>query len=263
MKRFAAALVLCSCGIFAVCGAASAQPIQLYGTVGRTPAFLDISRNGDTVSGWYLTLRSGKQIRLEGKLDPKGFFQIEAFAPDTNSRTGSFSGRRKGGHWTGTWRNPAGHRPLPLSFDELRSKLGYISGHFRCTGVLKDPAYGIAIRQTLDMTIAKGRVKSLAIGRTQSSDGEEQSCHIASGSMRQRSAPVGILLRARADRTDGSQHCTIRLYGAGDYLVVKPGNPSQSGDDCRGAGTARFCSANGFWSDLVLNRKTQVCRPVN
>ena len=65
-----------------------------------------------------------------------------------------------------------------------------------------------------------------------------------------------------ADRTDGGQHCTIRFYRAGDYLVVKPGDSSQAGDDCRGAGALRFCSAGGFWSDLVLNRKTQTCRPV-
>lgn len=254
MKRLAALLL----GLLAIASAAPAQPIQLYGTVGKAPVFLDISRVGDTVSGWYVYLKSGQQMRLEGKLDPKGFFQIEAFAPDTNARAGSLNGRRKDGHWTGSWKSATGRSPLVL--DELRSKLADISGRYRCTGVRKDSEFGITVTEMLDLKIAKGRVKSLALSRSQKSDGEEQTCRIAPGNMKQLSTPVGILLRARADQ--GSQHCTIRLYRAGDFLMVKPGDFTQSGDDCRGAGTTRFCSTNGFWSDLVLNRKSQTCRPV-
>lgn len=263
MRRLLAAVILFSgaAGLLAW-GSAAGQPIQLYGTIGKAPAFFDVSRDGDTVSGWYFYLKAGKQIRLEGKLNPKGFFQIEEYTADTNTRTGTFSGRRQDGHWNGSWKNAAGKKPLPIAFVELKSQLTDIDGRFRCKGVRRDRQSGISVTQSLDLKLAKGRVKSLAISREQRADGETQSCKIAPGSMRQISTPVGILLRAKADKESASQHCTIRLYRAGDYLVVKPGNAAQAGDDCRGAGDVRFCSAGGFWSDLIVNRAAQSCKPV-
>lgn len=255
MKRLLAAALL-------FCGAAAAQPIQLYGTVGKAPVFLDVYRNGDLVSGWYVYLKAGKQIRLEGKLDPKGFFQIEEYTAATNTRTGTFTGRRTDGHWTGNWKSASRGKNLDLALVELKSTLTDVDGHFACKGVRRDPEFGIVINQSIDLKLSKGRVKSLAMTRSEKSDGDMQTCRIAPGATKQLSAPVGILLRAKADRPSGSQHCTVRLYRAGDYLVVKPGNALQKGDDCRGAGTVRFCSDSGFWSDLIVNRKAQSCKPV-
>lgn len=261
MKPLSAVLLVCTAWLFA--SNAAGQPIQLYGKIGKTPVFFDLSRDGDTVSGWYFTLKAAEQIRLAGKLDHKGFFQIEEYTANTNSLLGTFTGRRTdGGHWRGSWRNSAHGKPLPIAFDELRSRLTDISGRYRCVGVRHDPTYAITVSEAIDLKIARGRVKSLTLSRSQRTDGDEQTCRLGPGSMRQLNAPVGILLQAKADRAESGQHCTIRLYRAGDYLVVKPGNSSRAGDDCRGAGSLRFCSSEGFWSDLVLARKTQSCRPV-
>jgi len=67
---------------------------------------------------------------------------------------------------------------------------------------------------------------------------------------------------ARADQRSGEHHCSIRIFKAGDYLVLRTGDPSQKGDDCRGAGSEMFCSPRAFWLDLVVNRQTQLCRQV-
>jgi hypothetical protein len=244
-------------------GAASAQPIHLYGAVGKAPVFLDLSRNGDTVSGWYFYLKTGKQIRLEGKLNPRGFFQIEEFTGDTNSHTGTFTGRIKDGHWAGDWRNAAKRKSRDIAFDELRGRLADINGRFKCAAKRRDGEFGFTTNHSLDVTFAKGRIAAFSMAREQhSDDGDDQSCSISRGSFRQLPAPVGILLRAKADSSRSGQHCTIRIYRAGDYLVVRTGDPSQAGDDCRGAGDTKFCSPRSFWADIVVNRKTQVCKAV-
>ncbi len=120
MTRLAALLF----GLLVLASAAQAQPIQLFGTAGKAPVFLDISRVGDTVSGWYVYLKSGRQLRLEGKLDPKGFFQIEAFAPETNARAGLITGRRKDGHWTELRRNPRLEDLTPITVVQDLTPLG-------------------------------------------------------------------------------------------------------------------------------------------
>jgi hypothetical protein len=246
-----------------LCGSAAAQPIQLYGNVGAAPVFLDLSRNGDTVSGWYFYLKVAKQIRLEGRLDHNGFFQLEEYTASSNTRTGSFKGRAKDGHWSGTWYNAKGASPHSISFDVLRSTLRDVDGHFQCTTKHSDPQFDYTYTHSLNLALADGRVKGISMARKERSEGgDAQSCQIGMSDLKQQPSPVGILLRAKADRARSGQHCTIRLYRAGDYLVIRTGNPSQAGDDCRGAGDEMFCSPRSFWADLVVNRNTQVCRSV-
>ena len=77
--------------------------------------------------------------------------------------------------------------------------------------------------------------------------------------MRQERSDAGILLRAREDDVSntrgGAQHCSVRVLGDEGAMVVEV-------DGCKGAGDTMFCSARGNWSDLVLDRKTQVCRAI-
>jgi len=243
--------------------AAAAQPILLSGTIGKAPVLLDLDRTGDTVSGWYFYLKVGKQLRLEGKLDPSGFFTIEEFTAATNSRTGTFKGRVKNGHWSGTWSSAAGRKTLPMAFDEVRDKLQTVAGRFRCKVRAHDDDFATRTVHSLDLKLGGGQVSALTLKLDETSDGgDEQSCHIATADLKQVPATAGILLRARADRRSSEHHCSIRIFKAGDYLVLRTGDPSQKGDDCRGAGSEMFCSPRAFWLDLVVNRQTQVCRQV-
>lgn len=256
------AVALCLAGTV-LAGAAGAQPILLAGTIGKAPVLLELDGNGDTLSGWYTYLKVGKQIRLEGKVDHNGFFAMDEHAADTNSRTGALAGRAKDGHWTGTWKNAAGQKKLPVAFDVVKGRLKGVSGRFKCTTKRNDPQFGSRYTHSIELTLNNGQVKALAMKRAErSSGGEKQSCAIGSGQLRQVPARVGILLRAKADRTEAGPHCTIRIYGAGDYLVIKTGNPSQSGDECRAAGNEMFCSPRSFWADMIVNRKTQGCKSV-
>ena len=247
----------------ALSGCAAAQPIQLSGTIGTRPVFLDLSRTGDTVSGWYFYLKVGKQLRLEGKLDHNGFFQIEEYTANNNTRTGSLNGRGKGRHWSGTWRNTAGKKPLEINLDEVHDTLADVNGHFKCSTTHNDREFGYSYTHSIDLALAKGRVKRLSLIRGVTSDGgDEQSCQIDLGDFKQLRAQAGILLRAKGDHEGDEQHCSIRILPAGDYLVVKTGDSSQTGDDCRGVSDTMFCSPRSMWADLIVNRKTQRCRPV-
>ena len=246
-----------------LCGSAAAQPIQLYGKIGSAPVFLDLSRNGDTVSGWYFYLKVAKQIRLEGRLDHNGFFQLEEYTASSNTRTGSLKGRAKDGHWSGTWRDAKGGSTHDISFDVLRSTLRDVDGRFKCSTKRSDPQFGYTYTHSLNLTLADGRVKELSMARKEHSEGgDEQGCRIAMGDLKQQPSLVGVLLRAKADRAKSERHCTVRIYRGGDYLVIRTGNPGQAGDDCRGAGGEMFCSPRSFWADLVINRNTQMCKSV-
>jgi hypothetical protein len=243
-------------------GLAQAQPILLSGTIGKAPVFLELDRTGDTVSGWYFYLKVGKQIRLDGKLDPNGLFQIEEFTASSNSRTGSFKGRTRNGHWTGTWTDAARKKSFAVAFDEVRGTLKNADGRIRCAVRARDD-YGTRTKQSIDLTLKGGRVKALTLDLSQKMDGgDEQSCRLALNDLRQAPAKVGILLKARGERSGGEHHCTVRLFAAGDYLVTRIGDSSQENDDCRGAGDAQFCSPRAFWLGLVVNRQTQVCKQV-
>jgi hypothetical protein len=253
MKMLVAALALWA-------SAAGAQPILLSGSIGKAPVFLDLDRTGDTVSGWYFYLKVGKQLRLEGKVDRSGLFDLQEYAASTNSRTGSFKGRIKDGHWTGTWTNAAGKKSFPVVFDEIRGTLKNADGRLACVVRTRDEDFGTRTRQSLDLTLKGGRVKALKLALSEKMEGgDEQNCRLALSDLRQVPGSVGITLKARG----GSEHrCTVRLLPAGDYLVARIGDPTQANDDCRGAGAAQFCSPRAFWLGLAINRATQTCKQV-
>jgi hypothetical protein len=244
-------------GMLALClgaGIAQAEPMTLSGAIGGKPVFFEVNRNGDTVSGWYFTLKSGKQIRLEGKIDRRGFFDMQEYSASTNTPTGSLSGRIKDGHWAGRWKSVGGKTPRPLALDPLKDTVKAADGHYRCTA--RRNSDDTTMSHSVDLTLAKGRVTGLTLSRNQRS-GEEapQRCTLAGRDLKQMPSRSGILLRARRD----GAHCTLRILGTGDYLVLRPGQTNQAGDDCRGAGPSHFCTPGAFWSDLIVNRKTGRC----
>lgn len=244
-----------------IAGSAAAQPILLSGSIGKAPVFLDLDRKGDTVSGWYFYLKVGKQLRLEGKLNPGGFFDVAEYTASTNSRTGSFNGRIVNGRWSGTWTNAKGTRSYPILFREVRGKLKDVRGRYRCSVKTTDD-FGTRTTHRLDLKLENGRAAGLDLRLDQSLDGDHQRCRIGTADLRQVPAPAGILFKTRADRRGSEHHCTLRLYAAGDYLVLRTGNPRQAGDDCRGAGETMFCSQRAFWLDMIVDRNSQRCRTV-
>ncbi|MDR3527432.1 MAG: hypothetical protein P4L57_09140 [Rhizomicrobium sp.] len=230
---------------------AAAEPITLSGSIGGKAVFFDVNRNGDTVSGWYFYLKAGQQIRLDGKIDHHGFFDIQEYSAASNSRTGALGGRIKDGHWAGKWNSAGGQAPRTLSLDPLKDNLKTANGRYHCIARRQDDDFGTALNHSLDLTLAKGRVTGLALSRSQhTGDEAPQRCALTARDLKQIPARVGIALRTRRD----GGRCTLTILGAGDYLVVRPG---AAGEDCR-AGT-KFCTKDAFWTPLVLNRKTGRC----
>lgn len=239
---------------------ASAHPLYLTGTIGAAPVLLMIERNDEAVSGWYLYLRQGKQIRLEGKVAADGAFTLDEFSGPASQKTGQFDGRIARGQWTGVWRKPALPATLPLRLTESADTLAGLTGRFTCATKKVDRAFGYTYRHSMKLQVTRGAVKAFDIKRGETgTHGEDQACIVALSDMKQEKSDAGILLRSSGSAADSGPRCTIRIVGAGDFLYVQMGDWTESGNDCRGDDGAMYCSPRSFWADMIVNRKTRAC----
>jgi hypothetical protein len=103
------------------------------------------------------------------------------------------------------------------------------------------------------------------LGET-SKEGDDQSCSVGLGDLKQVPSDAGILLRGKSTEAleaTNTQRCTIRIVGEGDALYVEVGDADGGGnDDCKGSGDAMFCSPRSFWTDMIVDRRTQTCKSV-
>ena len=237
-----------------------AATLYLSGTVGTAPVFVTVERNGDTIEGWYLYLKQGRQIRLDGKVDAKGSLAITEKDASTNATTGTFEGTIAGERWNGTWLKPGGASALPFALLENRDTLLDASGHFHCATKVNASKSDYASRYSLDLALKHGNVTAFALDRTATStDGDEQACHLGKDDLERAASASGLLLESGDERP----RCTVRLLRAGDdYLYVAVGDANEDGNDCRMLEDSAFCSPRAFWTDLVVNARTSVCKPV-
>lgn len=241
-----------------------ASTLYVFGEVGKAPVLAMLDREGDAVSGWYFYLAIGKEIQLNGKVDASGSFQL---AESLDSRqTGRFEGVVIGGRWTGVWRKAAGAAAFPFTFNETRDALAGQSGQYRCATKRRDKAYGWTYEHSLSLVLRHGAVQAFDASLTAASaQGETQSCYYGLDNFTQRPFEAGVLLTSKSEGetdTADSQHCTIRVVDAGDYLLVKFGDPAQKNDDCRATASRAFCSPRALMADMIVNRKTQACMTV-
>ena len=239
---------------------ALAHPLYLFGAIGKAPVLLMMEQDGTALSGWYLYLSQGKQIRLKGIAAPDGSFTFDEFSGSSEQMTGQFEGRMDRRQWLGQWRKPGAASTLGFRFIENGDTLSNLDGRFRCATKKVDRQFGYIYRHGLTLEVSRGAVKAFDTKRGEvSRDGGEQMCSIALDSVKQVKSDVGILLRAGEAADDGSPQCTIRIVGTGDYLYVQMGDSTESGNDCRSSDEAMYCSPRSFWTSMVLNRKTRAC----
>lgn len=98
-----------------------AETTFLFGKIGDLPITASLERYDGNLSGWYFYNSSARQIRLEGKVDGSGAFQMEETVD--GKKTGIFKGNAKEKSWTGTWQKLASGNPLTLSLTENRNPL--------------------------------------------------------------------------------------------------------------------------------------------
>ena len=139
----------------------SAHPLYLFGQIGKSNVMATLTRDGDALSGWYTYLDIGKELRLAGRIDATGDFQLDETVDA--KKTGHLQGKLDGGHWTGEWRKPDGGSPLPFTLSESRDMLGAVTGEFRCSSARRDKD-GWTYAHSLKLDLAKGAVKALDAG---------------------------------------------------------------------------------------------------
>ena len=260
MKRLTAGFAL-TC---LIASPLSAQTYYFSGTIGKAPVFATLSRDGDNLIGSYLYLKYGKSIELQGKMGAASAFHLDETSFDTTKKSGSFDGTVKQAAWSGTWHNAAGGAAQPFVFTENRNELAGVTGTFFCSEKHTDKKYGYAYSRAAAISIRKGVVTSADLEEgSEGKDGDSQSCSIGLSDFKQVPSRSGILLRAKYDKTDSAQHCTIHIAGNADFVYITPGDLSQNGNDCKGAGDdVMFCSPRANWGDFLID-KTGRCKPAD
>ncbi len=264
MKRVATCVAL-------ACLSASplaAQTMFYSGAIGKAPVFVSLSRDGDSLNGWYFYTKYARPIELEGKIDAAGKFHLDETSFDTTKKSGAFDGTVKQALWSGAWHNETGGAPLPFTLTENHDRLANFSGDFRCSEKHTDKKYGYVYTRSAHVSISKGVVtRADLVQESKGTDGDSQGCYIGLNDFRQVPGDSGILLRAKSDnpgdKTEGAQHCTVRIVGGDGFVYVSPGDLSQNGNDCKGAGEdIMFCSPRASWGDFLID-KSGVCKPAD
>lgn len=259
--RLPAVIAIVAAALFPA--ALSAHPLYLFGQIGKSKVMAALERQGDALTGWYLYLDVGKELRLAGRIDASGDFQLDETVD--SKKTGRLEGKMDGGHWSGEWRKPDGDSPLPFALSEAKDALAAVSGEFRCSSKRRDKE-GWTYEHSLKLDLAKGAVKALDAALSESSAAEgRQGCFYSLQDFSQVATDAGVLLKAKDEDdpiTDDSQHCTIRIVGDADTLFVQFGDLTEKNDDCRFSGATAFCSPRSWMADIIVDRKTKSCKSV-
>lgn len=237
-----------------------AGTVYLFGKVGDLPIVASLDRSDETLSGWYFYRSKAREIRIEGRIDRNGIFEMEE---STDSRkTGIFKGSADQGGWAGTWQKPSGRATVPFSMTENRDLLKDLKADYRCAMQERRAEYRSTSKWNLALKVADGVVGTLR--STQGSygdDKDEQTCSIDHKDLKPISSDAGILLQAKPGQGDqGHRKCTIRIVGDADTLWIRFGDAAEEGNDCRSAGDDMYCSPRAFWNDIVIDRRTKKCR---
>ena len=235
---------------------ALARSLYLTGEIGPAPVLVKIQRDGTALTGWYFHFRTGKEIRLEGKIEENGAFELSEYATG-NKKTGSFKGNAADGQWRGTWRKTAGGAAQSLNLRENNDALDDLSTQVACLTRKPDKQSGYNFSTAMHLTAENGIVKRFAMTSAARSAGDEQQCTLDSASLSQVQSEAGLLLQAKEESNE--QKCSVRIVGTPDHLYVALGDSSEPGNDCKGAGKTMFCSPRGAWNTLVVDRKKGTC----
>ena len=244
--------------------AALAQPDLLSGTIGKAPVMLSLTNDNGRLYGWYVYLRVGTGIRLEGTLNGAGAFTLDEFPlDDPRNKTGVFAGTAAQGRWTGIWRKPEGGSDVNVDLAENHATLAGSNINLQCAATRTDKKFGNASKYSLTLDLANGAMRKLSLAQnTSSKSGGDQGCMIGLEDLKPVKSDAGLLLQTGDLAEDKTPRCTIRLIEVGDYLYLQIGDATAARNDCRGGDEVAYCSPHQFWADMIVDRKSSTCQPV-
>jgi hypothetical protein len=250
--------------MFVVPTAASAQPALLSGTIGKAQVMLSLTNDNGRLYGWYVYLRVGKGIRLEGTLNAGGAFTLDEFPlDDPKKKTGVFAGTVVQGHWTGGWRKPEGGSEANVDLSENHATLADSTIDLQCAATRTDKRFGNVSKYTLALGLANGAIRKLSLAQQiTSKSGGDQACMIGLDDLKPVKSDVGLLLQTGDVAEDKTPRCTIRLIEVGNYVYVQIGDAAAGRNDCRGGEEVAYCSPRQSWADMIVDRKSSTCQPV-
>lgn len=129
-----------------------------------------------------------------------------------------------------------------------------------CTARKTDRRFGYRYRYDVTLSVREGRVRRFKLSQQATSkDGDEQGCSIGLDDLEQAAGDGAIVLRTNGD---AKPRCTIRITAEGRQIRIRIGDAAEEGNDCRGGDNVMYCSPRAFWAEVIIDRKTSACRPV-
>lgn len=130
-----------------------------------------------------------------------------------------------------------------------------------CTARKTDRRFGYRYRYDVTLSVRAGQVRRLALSQQATSkDGDDQGCAIGLDDLKQETGDGAIVLRDAEGNT--KPRCTIRITTEGQQIRIRIGDAAEEGNDCRDGDNVMYCSPRSFWADVIIDRKTSACRPV-
>ncbi|MCK9908436.1 hypothetical protein MXD81_04810 [Microbacteriaceae bacterium K1510] len=132
-----------------------------------------------------------------------------------------------------------------------------------CTARKTDRRFGYRYRYDVTLSVRAGQVRRFNLSqRATSKDGDDQGCAIGLDDFKQEAGAGVIVLRDANAKGEAKPRCTIRITTEGQQIRIRIGDAAEEGNDCRGGDNVMYCSPRSFWADVIIDRKTSACRPV-
>lgn len=132
-----------------------------------------------------------------------------------------------------------------------------------CAARKTDRQSGYRYRYDVTLSVRQGTVRRLKLSqRVTSKQGDEQGCQIDLKDLKQTEADGAIMLRESNVDEGDKPRCTVRITTDNQHIRIKIGDTAGERNDCRGGDTVMYCSPRAFWADMIVDRKSSACRPV-
>lgn len=140
---------------------------------------------------------------------------------------------------------------------------GLLTTDVVCTAHKSDRRFGYRYRYDVTLSVLRGSVRRFKLSqRATSKYGDDQGCDIGLDSLKQEADDDTILLRTTTANSLEKPGCTIRIVADRKQIRIQIGDAAEQGNDCRGSDGEMYCSPRSFWADMIVDRKTAACRPV-